>query len=52
MEFNKAEELPKTEEECITRLKEIRERKGLICSSCGSPNQKWVNKGNKWICES
>ena len=39
-----------TEEDCEKRLKEVREKEGIVCSKCGCRKHYW-NKANKsWIC--
>jgi hypothetical protein len=39
-----------TEETCEKRLRELREKEGIVCSRCGNHKQYWNKSKKAWIC--
>ena len=40
-----------TEEQCEQRLKDQREKEGVVCKSCGSTHHYWIKSINYWQCK-
>jgi len=39
-----------TEESCEVRLRELREKSGIVCSRCGNHKQYWNKSKKAWVC--